>query len=64
MPETSEVASSVEMREVIELATEKALRAYVEMAERAGLSVTPSDKNRTAAHDDEKYKNERTRGWA
>ena len=37
MPETSEVASLVEMREVIQLATEKALRAFVETTERAGL---------------------------
>ena len=34
LPETSEVATSVEMREVVDLATEKALRAFVSAADR------------------------------
>lgn len=57
VPETSEVASLVEMRDVIQLATEKALRAYVATAERAGLTVSggPSDEAR--------YEQERARGW-
>lgn len=38
-PETAEVASSVEMREVLDLAAEKRLRAYVETAERAGVHI-------------------------
>ncbi len=37
LPETAEVASSVEMRDVLDLATEKALRSYVETAQRAGV---------------------------
>lgn len=46
VPETSEVASAVEMREVLDIATEKALRAYVGTAHRAGIDLggrTPSD---------------------
>lgn len=39
LPETAEVASSIEMRDVLNLATEKALRAYVETAQRAGVSL-------------------------
>jgi predicted HTH transcriptional regulator len=37
VPETAEIPSAVEMRELLELATEKALRAYVERAENAGV---------------------------
>ena len=57
VPETSEVASSVEMREVLDLATEKALRAYVSTADRANVDISagPSDADR--------YERERTRGW-
>lgn len=36
-PETAVVPSSVEMREVVELAIEKRLRSYVETAERANV---------------------------
>lgn len=39
LPETAEVASSVEMRDVLDLATQKALRAYVETAQRAGVRL-------------------------
>lgn len=39
VPETSEVANSVEMRDVLQLATEKALRAYLETAQRAGVNL-------------------------
>ena len=40
MPETAEVKSSVKMREVLDLAAEKRLRAYVETAQRAGVRLT------------------------
>jgi hypothetical protein len=63
VPETSEVASSVEMREVIDLATEKALRAYIETAERAGLTLTTSAQQPEIPSDDERYEEERARGW-
>lgn len=40
LPETTEVPSSNEMREVLDLAAEKRLRAFVESAERAGVKLT------------------------
>lgn len=62
VPETSEIASSVEMRDVIHLATEKALRAYIETAERAGVTLTGTTPAQPS--DDEKYQAEREKGWA
>lgn len=53
MPETAEVASSVEMRELLDLATEKRLRAFVETAERAGLRLSaPHDAGHDSTADD------------
>ncbi|HEX9994990.1 MAG TPA: RNA-binding domain-containing protein [Acidimicrobiales bacterium] len=40
VPETAEVPSATEMRDLLDLATEKALRAFVERAERAGVRLT------------------------
>jgi hypothetical protein len=57
VPETSEVASLVEMREVLELATEQALRAYVSTGERAGVTIS------AGPSDDDRYEQERSRGW-
>jgi hypothetical protein len=57
VPETSEVASSVEMRDVIQLATEKALRAYVATAERAGVAIS------SGPSDDARYEEQRSKGW-
>lgn len=62
VPETSEVASLVEMRDIIDLATEKALRAYVETAERAGISLSTSAHEAQTASDNERYERERERG--
>jgi predicted HTH transcriptional regulator len=64
VPETSEVASLVEMRDVIQLATEKALRTYIETAERAGLALGTSAPEPKGPSDEEKYEAERQRGWA
>jgi predicted HTH transcriptional regulator len=64
VPETSEVASLVEMRDIIQLATEKALRAYIETAERAGLTLATSAQELQGPTDDEKYEAERERGWS
>lgn len=61
MPETSEVASAVEMREIIELATEKALRTYVETAERAGLVLSSEGTARPS--DEERYRAEEADAW-
>ncbi|MCZ7590550.1 MAG: hypothetical protein M5U27_17180 [Gaiella sp.] len=63
VPETSEVASSVEMREIVDLATEKALRAYVETAERAGLSLATATREPRIPSDDERYDEERAKAW-
>jgi len=63
VPETSEVASSIEMREVIDLATEKALRSYIETAERAGLRLGVSEREPEIPSDEERYDEERARGW-
>lgn len=53
MPETAEVASSVEMRELLDLATEKRLRAFVETTERAGLRLSvPRDAGDESTPDD------------
>lgn len=60
MPETAEIASSVEMRDVVDLATEKALRAYIGTAERAGLGLGQATKEPSAV---ERYQAERERGW-
>jgi hypothetical protein len=57
VPETSEVASLVEMRDVIQLATEKALRSYVATAERAGLGFA------SVPTDEARFQEERARGW-
>lgn len=61
VPETSEVASSVEMREILDLATQKALRAYVATAERAEVKLTAEIA--TAETDDDKYDAERAAAW-
>jgi hypothetical protein len=58
VPETSEVASPVEMREIVELATEKALRAYVETAERAGVTLASG-----APSSEELYGVEEAQAW-
>lgn len=42
-PETSEIANAGEMRDLLDLAKEKALRSYVETAQRAGLELRRSD---------------------
>lgn len=64
VPETSEVAALVEMRDVLQLATEKALRAYIETSERAGLTLGTSERASQTPSDDEQYEAERERGWA
>ena len=41
MPETTEIAKSVEMRELLDLAVQKGLRTFIQTAERAGGTVAP-----------------------
>ncbi len=62
LPETSMVSSAVEMREVVELAVEKRLRAYVETAERANVVIS-SERPPTTPSDDEKYDAEAAEAW-
>lgn len=61
VPETSEVPSAVEMRGLIDLATEKALRAYVEAAERVGLALRTERENLPS--DEEHYQAEEADAW-
>jgi hypothetical protein len=62
VPETSVVSSAVEMREVVELAIEKRLRAYVETAERARVVISAEPPS-TAPSDNEKYDSEAAEAW-
>lgn len=61
MPETAEVASSVEMREVLDLAAQKRLRAYIEMAERAGVGFSSGAAGSSA--DSEQFEKQVRRAW-
>jgi len=64
MPETAEVASSVEMREVLDLAAEKRLRAYIEMAERAGVGFSLGDSGAGGGGAENKqFEQQLRRGW-
>jgi predicted HTH transcriptional regulator len=63
VPETSEVGGSVEMREVLDLATEKALRAYVRSAERAGVTLSSSDEAHSLEFSSQQYEAQRTGAW-
>ena len=65
MPETVEVASSVEMREVLDLAAEKRLRAYVETAERADvrLGVREAESGETRVRDAAEFEGQRRGAW-
>jgi hypothetical protein len=57
MPQTAEIASADEMRELLDLATVKRLRAYVTIAERAAVQLVgePSAPDR--------FETERNRAW-
>ncbi len=59
LPETSEVPTSVEMREVLDLATRKSLRAYVKAAEDAGVTLTTHERPTDRAS----YDAEAERAW-
>jgi predicted HTH transcriptional regulator len=63
VPETSEVAGSVEMREILDLATEKALRAYVRTADRAGVRLGTDDDLRLTEASDLQYERQREEAW-
>lgn len=65
MPQTAEIASSVEMRELLDLAAEKRLRSYVETADRAGLrlSTDAGNREREAVDAREQFGAELRRAW-
>lgn len=64
MPETAEVASSVEMREILELAAQKRLRAYIEMAERSGVSFSVGKSGGAGRNaDSEQFEQQAKRAW-
>jgi predicted HTH transcriptional regulator len=60
-PETSKIADSVEMRDLIDLATEKGVRRFVERARGAGLDLAGTAGGRSDDEDD--YEEEREAGW-
>jgi predicted HTH transcriptional regulator len=60
-PETSEVPSSSDMRDLLELATEKALRSYIATLSRAGVAL--ASEAPIPESDDDLYASERHRGW-
>jgi predicted HTH transcriptional regulator len=64
VPETSEVANSVEMRDVLDLATEKGVRRFVQTASRAGLRLESSGAAPQGPTDEERYEAERSEGWS
>lgn len=54
VPESSEVPSSAEMREILDMATEKRIRAFVRQANRAGITLsTPTLNTDKQAFDDQ-----------
>jgi hypothetical protein len=57
LPETVEVASSVAMRDILDLAIEKGVRRFVQTATRAGLEL------RGGPTDDDQYEAERRNAW-
>jgi hypothetical protein len=66
LPETAEVASSVEMREILDLAAEKRLRAYVETAERARVRLVtgePEAGQEAAARDQKRFESQLREAW-
>lgn len=61
VPATSEVADSSEMRELLDLATEKALRRYVSTALRAGIALQPGESIEPAST--RQFDIQREEGW-
>lgn len=58
--ETVQVSTSVEMREVLDLATEKALRRYLETSRRAGVDL---DRGSREARNDDRFEQQRRRAF-
>ncbi|WP_054248621.1 ATP-binding protein [Rhodococcus opacus] len=64
MPETSEVASHVEMREVLSIATQNALRDFVATAQNAGLELHISERASAAHSVTEEFVKEAASLWS
>jgi predicted HTH transcriptional regulator len=64
VPETSEVANSLEMRDVLDLAIEKGVRQFVQRAVRAGLSLGPTATSGSGQSDEARFDKERADGWS
>jgi predicted HTH transcriptional regulator len=62
VPETSEIATAEEIRELLDLATEKRLAAYVRTADRAGVSLSP-DAGWDAETEAGRFDAQREDGW-
>jgi predicted HTH transcriptional regulator len=59
-PETAPIDSAAELRELLDLAADKRLRALVGRLARAGVPLTPSEPRQSEA---QKFEEERRRGW-
>ena len=67
-PATTEVANSTQMRALLDLATQKALRAYLRTAQQAGATVVPIDdaggeSATTSAPSAQLFDEQRRRAW-
>ncbi|MBS1894854.1 MAG: ATP-binding protein [Actinobacteria bacterium] len=60
-PETAPIESANDMRELLDLATDKRLRALVKRLSRAGVPLTPTDPELSDA---QKFEDEKRRGWS
>jgi predicted HTH transcriptional regulator len=63
MPETAEIAASLEMRELLDLAAETRLREYVETAERAGVQLVTGSPAERKSQDDARFASQLDKAW-
>lgn len=61
MPETAPIESPTELRELLDLATDKRLRAFVQRIDRAGVRLTTAESGPTDA---QRFEDERSRAWS
>ncbi|HEU5271509.1 MAG TPA: hypothetical protein VFU36_16395 [Jatrophihabitans sp.] len=61
-PETTEIASAEQMRDLLDLATEKALARLIQTVQRAGATLTPEDLT-PAPPDTDLFNDEQEDGW-
>lgn len=63
LPETAEIPTSVEMRELLDLAMEKRLRAYVEAAGRAAVHLSVEDETVQGEKDSVRFNAQIRESW-